>query len=80
EDTDTPEHAEALVDRLAGRRATINLIPYNPSRDLPYARPRTEAVNGFQAYLQDAGLVAPIRWSRGLQESAACGQLRAQAQ
>lgn len=80
EDTDTPDHAEALVDRLQGRRATINLIPYNPSRDLPYARPRTDRVEGFQEYLQDAGLVAPIRWSRGLQESAACGQLRALSQ
>ncbi|MDF1729222.1 MAG: 23S rRNA (adenine(2503)-C(2))-methyltransferase RlmN [Sulfitobacter sp.] len=80
EDTDTPEHAEALVDRLQGRRATINLIPYNPSPDLPYARPRTDRVEGFQEFLQDAGLVAPIRWSRGLQESAACGQLRALAQ
>ncbi len=80
EDTDTPEHAEGLVDRLQGRRATINLIPYNPSPDLPYGRPRTEAVEGFQEYLQNAGLVAPIRWSRGLEESAACGQLRALSQ
>ncbi len=80
EDTDTPDHAQALAECLQGRRATINLIPYNPSRDLPYQRPRTEAVEGFQRYLQDAGLVAPIRWSRGLQESAACGQLRALSQ
>jgi 23S rRNA (adenine2503-C2)-methyltransferase len=80
EDTDTSEHAAGLVERLQGRRATINLIPYNPSPDLPYSRPRTETVEAFQEYLQDAGLVAPIRWSRGLQESAACGQLRAVSQ
>lgn len=77
-DNDTPEHAGNLIDRLQGRRATVNLIPYNPSPELPYRRPNPQAVEAFRAHLESAGLVATVRWSRGLEDSAACGQLRAQ--
>ncbi|MEZ5975787.1 MAG: 23S rRNA (adenine(2503)-C(2))-methyltransferase RlmN [Planctomycetota bacterium] len=75
-ENDRPSHANALIDRLEGRRATINLIPYNPSPELPFRRPAADQVQHFQAALEDAGLVATVRWSRGLAESAACGQLR----
>lgn len=74
---DTPEHAEELAERLSRRRATVNLIPYNPVPTLPYGRPDPRDVEGFQAHLADAGLVATVRWSRGLAADAACGQLRA---
>ena len=76
---DSPEHAHELVRRLGGRRANVNLIPYNPSRNLPYERPEQEVVSGFQETLQAGGLIATVRWSRGLDGAAACGQLRAQS-
>jgi 23S rRNA (adenine2503-C2)-methyltransferase len=76
---DTPEHAERLAARLARRRCTVNLIPYNPTEGLPYRRPRTEDVDGFRDYLNEHGVVATVRWSRGLDSSAACGQLRVKA-
>jgi len=76
---DTPEHARRLGERLTGRRCTVNLIPYNPSKGLPYARPRTEDVEGFKNYLTECGIVATVRWSRGLDSDAACGQLRVRA-
>ena len=76
EENDTPGHAERLLERLRGRRATVNLIPYNPSPDLPYRRPFSERVDAFAAILNEGGVVATVRWSRGLEESAACGQLR----
>jgi len=76
---DSREHAERLAQRLAGRRASINLIPYNPSPDLAYRRPRPDVVDAFCARLVEAGLVATVRWSRGLDGDAACGQLRHQS-
>ena len=75
---DSLAHADRLVDRLRGRRASVNLIPYNPSRDLPYRRPEAGAVEQFHTRLVDGGLVATVRWSRGLDSDAACGQLRLQ--
>jgi 23S rRNA (adenine2503-C2)-methyltransferase len=74
--TDTPAHAGALAERLAGRRATVNLIPFNPVAESGYGRPTARDVGRFQAALERAGLVATVRWSRGVENAAACGQLR----
>lgn len=76
--TDTYEHADHLATRLRGRRCSVNLIPYNPTAGLGYERPHQADVDGFRDHLIDAGLIATVRWSRGLEGSAACGQLRAQ--
>lgn len=73
---DSEGHAERLAERLKGRRCTVNLIPYNPSEGLPYARPDVGAAERFRDRLVESGVVATIRWSRGLDGSAACGQLR----
>jgi len=73
---DSAGHAARLAEHLRGRRGTVNLIPYNPTPELPYARPAPEAVQAFAEHLRAAGLVATVRWSRGLEEFAACGQLR----
>jgi 23S rRNA (adenine2503-C2)-methyltransferase len=77
--TDTPAHARELARRLAGRRCTVNLIPFNAVAESPYRRPLAEDVHHFRQDLEDAGLVATVRWSRGLEHDAACGQLRARA-
>jgi len=76
---DLPEHAERLARRLRGRRATVNLIPFNPSAPLPYRRPSPERVAAFHDRLRAGGVVATVRWSRGLDGDAACGQLRLRA-
>lgn len=77
-ENDTRGHAERLARRLSGRRATVNLIPYNPVEPDPagFGRPAREDVDAFQAALRARGLVATVRWSRGVQGDAACGQLR----
>jgi 23S rRNA (adenine2503-C2)-methyltransferase len=75
-ENDTPGHARRLAARLAGRRCTVNLIPFNPVAESPYRRPDARAVEGFRRALSEAGLVATVRWSRGLEGDAACGQLR----
>jgi 23S rRNA (adenine2503-C2)-methyltransferase len=73
---DTPAHARRLAARLRGRRATVNLIPYNPVRGDPFRRPGREAVETFRNELERHGVVATVRWSRGVAADAACGQLR----
>lgn len=72
---DTPEDARRLVRLLAGLRAKVNLIPWNPVPDLPYHAPQEEAVADFQRILTDRGLLAFIRRARGQDIFAACGQL-----
>lgn len=73
---DTPEHATTLARRLEGRRCSVNLIPFNPVRESDYRRPSAEDVEGFRASLEESGIVTTVRWSRGLESDAACGQLR----
>lgn len=73
---DTPRHAEALVERLAKRRCTVNLIPWNPLADERWQRPTEGGVAEFSARLAAGGLVSTVRWSRGVEADAACGQLR----
>lgn len=75
-DNDTPLHAERLVSLLRGRRCTVNLIPFNPVAGSPFHRPSKERVEDFRAALERGGLVATVRWSRGVESDAACGQLR----
>lgn len=75
-ENDSDGHANRLAERMRGRRAGVNLIPYNPSPDLPYRRPSPDRVEAFVTQLRDQGVVATVRWSRGLEEAAACGQLR----
>jgi 23S rRNA (adenine2503-C2)-methyltransferase len=73
---DTREHAAALARRLAAKRCSVNLIPFNPVRESGYRRPLPEHVEAFRELLEAAGVVATVRWSRGLESDAACGQLR----
>jgi 23S rRNA (adenine2503-C2)-methyltransferase len=77
---DTRSHAEALAKLLGQRRATVNLIPWNPilgsESDGKWCRPSTPEADRFAEYLQENGIVATVRWSRGLGSDAACGQLR----
>lgn len=78
-ENDTAEHAEKLGSLLRRRRATVNLIPYNPVPGDRYERPSSSRVQAFVDALTGAGVVATVRWSRGLEADAACGQLRQQA-
>jgi len=73
---DSLDAAERLATRLAGRRCSVNLIPYNPSPEMAFARPSADAAAAFRDHLRERHIVATIRWSRGLDSDAACGQLR----
>ena len=87
---DSAEHAQKLIDLIrpqgsqarAGRglSAKVNLIPFNPFAQSGLKRSSPERVQGFAAALQDAGLIATVRKTRGDDIAAACGQLAGEVQ
>ncbi|TWO16998.1 23S rRNA (adenine(2503)-C(2))-methyltransferase RlmN [Campylobacter lanienae] len=73
---DNLSDAKALVKLLHGIKAKVNLILFNPHEGSPYQRPSQENVDKFRDYLQSRGVTCTIRQSKGLDISAACGQLK----
>jgi 23S rRNA (adenine2503-C2)-methyltransferase len=74
---DTMTHARQLVRFAHGLKAKVNLIPMNPHPGSPMKAPSAEAIRNFQGYLAARSIPAPVRYSRGQDVSAACGQLAA---
>ena len=75
---DRLEHAEELADLVGGFQSHVNLISYNPIAEEQFKRPRLQAIKAFQHVLERRGVAVSFRSSRGLDQSAACGQLRRQ--
>lgn len=71
--------AKELVRFIHGLRVKVNLIPFNAHPGMPYQRPSDEVIREFQKYLSDRSIPAPVRYSKGLDVSAACGQLAAKS-
>lgn len=74
---DSSEIARQLALLLRGRLCHVNIIPLNPVDILPYERPSKVDIDQFAETLESAGIPATVRYSRGLDIAAACGQLRA---
>lgn len=74
---DSDEIATELAMLLHGRRCHVNLIPYNPVDLLAFTRPSPERIESFAGILERAGIPTTVRYSRGVEIAAACGQLRA---
>lgn len=68
--------AKKLVKLLHGIKAKVNLIYFNPYPGSDYRRPERDDMVRFQQYLIDHGLLCTIRDSKGIDISAACGQLK----
>jgi 23S rRNA (adenine2503-C2)-methyltransferase len=68
--------AKKLLSLLNGIKAKVNLIYFNPYEGSPYSRPTNKSMKEFQEFLVKRGLLCTIRESKGLDISAACGQLR----
>ncbi|MCW9679849.1 23S rRNA (adenine(2503)-C(2))-methyltransferase RlmN [Dolichospermum planctonicum CS-1226] len=73
---DLPEHALELSKRLRGFQSHVNLIPYNPIQEVDYQRPNRDRIEAFVNVLQQQNTAVSVRYSRGLEADAACGQLR----
>jgi 23S rRNA (adenine2503-C2)-methyltransferase len=70
-------HAVALAGMLDPRRYKVNLIPYNPTG--AYDGSSRGSIDAFRAALEEHGLRATVRLTRGRDIDAACGQLAARA-
>jgi 23S rRNA (adenine2503-C2)-methyltransferase len=68
--------AKKLVKLLSGIKAKVNLIYFNPYPGTSYDRPSREDMVAFQEHLVKHGLLCTIRDSKGIDISAACGQLK----
>ena len=77
---DRPEHAQELADRVGGFQSHVNLIAYNPIEEEEFQRPTRARIDAFQRVLERRGVAVSLRASRGLDQNAACGQLRRQRQ
>ncbi|PSO99742.1 MAG: 23S rRNA (adenine(2503)-C(2))-methyltransferase RlmN [Cyanobacteria bacterium QS_7_48_42] len=73
---DLPEHAAELAEHLRGFQTHVNLIPYNPIQEVDYQRPSQQRTQAFQSVLEQEHIAVSVRYSRGLEADAACGQLR----
>lgn len=74
---DTPEDALLLAKKVAQIPCKINLIPYNPTPFAPYKRPAIERINRFREILFPRTPAVTVRFSKGGEVEAACGQLAA---
>jgi 23S rRNA (adenine2503-C2)-methyltransferase len=77
---DTDRDARELGALLRGRLAHVNLIPYNPVEEAPYREPDAGAIDRFVAQVRAERLNVTLRDTRGREQDAACGQLRARAE
>ncbi len=76
---DQPPHARQLVGLLTGRKAHVNLIPWNAVDGLPFRRPDDDDLRGFIDTVRKAGISVKVRKRKGADIDAACGQLRRSA-
>ncbi|MCK3655744.1 bifunctional tRNA (adenosine(37)-C2)-methyltransferase TrmG/ribosomal RNA large subunit methyltransferase RlmN [Pasteurellaceae bacterium Macca] len=72
---DSIEHAHQLAEVLKDTPSKINLIPWNPFPEAPYAKSSNTRIDRFQKTLMEYGFTVTVRKTRGDDIDAACGQL-----
>jgi 23S rRNA (adenine2503-C2)-methyltransferase len=75
---DTDLDADALAELLRGDLAHVNLIPMNAVAHTPWTGTPIPRVERFAERLRIAGIATTIRFNRGTEIGAACGQLAAE--
>lgn len=73
---DSLEQATLLARHARRLQAKVNLIPYNTVAGLDWKRPPQRHCTAFQQILRRAGVTATLRFEKGHDIDAACGQLR----
>jgi len=76
---DSMRHVKELVKILNGIKCRINLIRFHPIPDTPLLGSDEVTIQKFQEALNEKGIVATIRASRGQDIFAACGLLSTKA-
>lgn len=72
---DDMAHADALARLLQGTNCRVNLIRFHAIPGFPYVSATDETMERFRDRLNDRGVTATIRASRGEDIQAACGML-----
>jgi len=67
--------AQKLARIAAPLGGRVNLIEYNPSEDSPFSSPETSETLQFREWLEEKGVNVTIRYRRGREIAAGCGQL-----
>ena len=73
---DSADEAQRLARLLRNVRAKVNLIPFNDWLGSQFRRPPLARILAFQSILLEAGITTTVRWSKGEDIGAACGQLK----
>jgi 23S rRNA (adenine2503-C2)-methyltransferase len=75
---DALEDAARVARLVRGIPCKVNVIPLNEDPDFlaGLRQPEAAVVDRFSMALRDAGLTATVRWSKGSDVAAACGQLK----
>jgi hypothetical protein len=71
------DELDGIVRLLAGKRAIMNMIPYNAVEGLGFARPADERSTHIARSLHQRGVLTKLRQSAGQDIDGGCGQLRA---
>lgn len=77
-ENDEPVHAEQLANLLTGMLCHVNLIPVNRT-EAAYRRPDEGRIGVFRDILRRAGVPVTVRFEKGTDIQAGCGQLRERA-
>lgn len=72
---DSIEDAKELVNFCRKVPSKVNIIEYNPIDDGKFEKADEKKVDRFAAYVEEKGITAKVRRSRGKDIDAACGQL-----
>jgi 23S rRNA (adenine2503-C2)-methyltransferase len=75
---DTDVDADTMAELLRGELAHVNLIPMNAVAHTPWTGTPVARVERFAERLRAAGIATTIRFNRGTEIGAACGQLAAE--
>ncbi|MCL4149829.1 UNVERIFIED_CONTAM: hypothetical protein GTU68_015742 [Idotea baltica] len=75
---DTLEDLKRLIAITRKLPVKINLIPYNENTGLGFFTPPKSRIYKWQEVLNSNDISATIRWSKGQDINAACGQLKSQ--
>ena len=77
---DTDRDADELVKLARRIGALVNILPLHPGGAPDLTPTPPERIRAFAARLRQRGIEAVVRRSRGLDISAACGQLRVEVE
>lgn len=70
--------ADMLAERLERLVSHVNLIPFNAWGESAFSTSSREVIDVFRSRLLEAGVSVSVRFSRGQDAGAACGQLSLQ--